>query len=72
MASLTKIVDETPREISSGEQVVTCPLCEQTYMLRYGEVERHHLTAWLRKADIAMLKEHTHDRHKRATLKLDW
>jgi len=71
--SLTKIVDDnTTNKMSSDERVVTCLLCEQTYLLRYSETEGHHLSAWLKKADIAVRKGHIHDSHNTEALKLDW
>jgi hypothetical protein len=74
MVLLTRIVEGKPTTEGTlpYERVVTCPICEQTYLLNYGEGERHHLSAWLRKADIAMLRGHTQNSHKTETLKLDW
>src|SRR5271156_50869 len=39
MVSLTKNVNgkRSTDETLSNERVVTCPICEQTYLLRYGE-----------------------------------
>jgi hypothetical protein len=74
MVSLTKIVNGkfSTNETLSDERVVTCPLCEQAYLLRYGENERHHLSAWLKKADTAMRKSHIQDGHEGDVLKLRW
>lgn len=74
MVSLTKIVDGRPStdETLSNERVVTCPLCEQTYRIAYGENERHHLSAWLKNADIVMRRSYTQDSHETEVLKLRW
>jgi len=67
--SLAKIVNAKPatRDTLPNERIVKCPLCEQTFSLRYGENEKHHLNAWLKKADTAMRRSHKLN-HEQITL----
>lgn len=72
--SLTKIVNSKPAisDTLVNEQIVKCPLCEQTYRLGYSDGEWHKLSAWLKKADSAMRKNHKHDTHEAVTITLTW
>jgi hypothetical protein len=74
MVSLTKIVDGSPviDDMLPGHQVVPCPRCEQTYQFRYSKDEWYKVSAWLRKAELALRESHQIDQHKQDAVQLIW
>ena len=71
MVLLTKVADGVPESNGTpNERVLKCPSCEQIYKLAYGETERYHLDAWLRKADAVLRKSHKRNSHETSVLEL--
>jgi hypothetical protein len=73
MVLLTKILNGKPvmSDTLPNEQIVRCPLCEQTYRLNYSDNEWHRLSAWLKKAETAVRESHKKD-HGQDVLELTW
>jgi hypothetical protein len=74
MVSLTKIVEGRSAIIDTllGQEVVRCPLCEQTYRFGYSKDEWYKVSAWLCKAGVALRESHQTDKHEQRTLQLIW
>ncbi len=74
MVSLTKIVDGGPAINGTllGQEVVRCPRCDQTYRLSYSKDEWYKVSAWLRKAEVALRESHEIDQHEQDTVQLIW
>lgn len=74
MVSLTKIVEgrSAINDTLLGQEVVRCPLCEQTYRFGYSKDEWYKVSAWLRKAEAVLRESHQTDKHEQHTLRLIW
>ena len=71
--SLTKIVHGKPAvaDILANEQIVKCPLCEQTYRLGYSDNEWNKVKDWLKLAERAIRDDHDL-KHQVLTIPLVW
>jgi DNA-directed RNA polymerase subunit M/transcription elongation factor TFIIS len=71
MVILTKVADGiSATNGTPNERVLKCPSCGQSYKLAYGETERYHLDAWLRKADAVLRRSHKQNSHETNVLEL--
>jgi hypothetical protein len=71
--SLTKIVGGKPAisDTLLNEQIVKCPLCEQTFRVWYSDGEWHRLKDWIAIAEQSIRQDHR-NKHERASLDLVW
>jgi len=74
MVSLTKIVEgrSAINDTLLGQEIVRCPLCEQTDRFGYYKDEWYKVSAWLRKTEVALRESHRIDEHEQHTLRLIW
>jgi hypothetical protein len=74
MVSLTKIVHGSPTidDMLPGHEIVRCPRCEQTYRFGYSKDEWYKVSAWLRKAELALREHHETDQHEHDTVQIIW